>query len=124
MSQDIVADCLNQIMNAKIAGRQEIEVTRISKLLVNVLEIMKKYGYIDFKEGKGKIVIKIKEELSECRAIKPRYNVKKEEVEKYIRRFLPARNLGILIISTNKGLVTQEESEDKGTGGSLIAYVF
>lgn len=122
MSQDIVADGLNQIMNAKRAGKEEILV-RTGKFLIDILEIMKKRKYIDFKEDKNKIKVKIKE-LNECKAIKPRYNVKYKDLDKYIRRFLPARNLGIIIISTSKGLITQEDAEKNKIGGSLIAYVF
>ena len=73
MSQDILADSLNQIMNAKKAGKKEV-VVRKSKLLIWVLEIMKKEGYIDYKKEKNCLKITIKE-LNECRAIKPRYNV-------------------------------------------------
>jgi len=122
MSQDLVADGLNKIMNAKRAGKEEL-IVRPSKVLVEVLKIMKKRNYLDFKEDKEGINIKIKE-ISECKAIKPRYNVKYKDLERYLRRFLPARNLGVLIISTNKGLMTYEEAEENKTGGSLIAYAF
>jgi len=45
-------------------------------------------------------------------------------MEQYIKRFLPARDIGILIISTSKGLMTHKEAMEKGAGGSLIAYCF
>ena len=48
MSQDIVADVINQIMNAKRAGRSELETTRYSKFLLNVLEVAKEKGYVDY----------------------------------------------------------------------------
>ena len=41
-----------------------------------------------------------------------------------MKRFLPARNLGILIISTNQGLITHVDAIDKNIGGSLIAYFY
>ncbi|VVB82159.1 30S ribosomal protein S8 [uncultured archaeon] len=41
-----------------------------------------------------------------------------------MRRYHPARGIGTLIISTNKGLMTQEEALEEGTGGSLIAYFY
>ena len=121
MSQDLISDCLNQIMNAKKSGKSELVVNRVSKLLIEVLEIAKKNDYLDFSHDKKQIRIKIKD-LSECRTIKPRYFVKIESIDKYARRFLPARNVGLMIISTNEGLMTHEQAYEKKIGGSLIAY--
>lgn len=123
MSQDITADCLNMIMNAKKAGKKELEVTRISAFLIRVLEIAKKNDYIDFKKDQSKIKIEIKN-LSKCHAIKPRFYVKNDEIEKYLRRYMPARDFGILLISTSKGLLTHNEAIEKNIGGSLIAYFY
>ena len=123
MSQDIVSDVLNMIMNAKRAGKKELEIKRSSKLLLEVLGVMKKQKYIDFKKEEDKITIDFKD-LIECRAIKPRYNVKIEGLEKYMRRFLPSREYGVIIISTSKGLMTHKEAEEKNLGGALIAYCY
>ncbi|MCX6748091.1 MAG: 30S ribosomal protein S8 [Candidatus Pacearchaeota archaeon] len=123
MSQDITADCLNMMMNVKKAGRKELEVSRISEFLIRVLEIAKKNDYIDFKKDKGKVRIEIKK-LSNCQAIKPRFNVKSTDIEKYLRRYMPARDFGILLISTSKGIMTQEEALKEKIGGSLIAYFY
>ena len=124
MSQDVVADTLNQVMNAKRAGKDYLEVERHSKLLLNVLEVAKKWGYLDFNlTDKKKLKIKINK-LNECRAIKPRFNVKVDDIEKYIRRFLPSRGFGILILSSSSDLITQEEAYEKNIGGSLIAYFY
>lgn len=123
MSQDLLSDILNGIMNAKRAGKTELSVTRNSKLLVQILEMMKQYGYIDYEITEGKIKIMLKE-LNECKAVKPRYAVGKNEVEKYIRRFLPARNFGFVIISTSKGLMTHQEAQENKIGGSIIAYFY
>jgi len=119
-----VANTLNQIMNAKRSGKKEC-VLPASKLLIEVLKIMKENNYVDYKisEDKSKIIVEIKD-INKCKAIKPRFNVKQEKMENYIRRFLPARDIGILIISTSKGLMTQKEAMEKGAGGSLIAYCF
>ena len=50
--------------------------------------------------------------------------VKKGDVEKYRRRYLPSRKMGTLIVSTNKGLMTHEEAENEKIGGSLIAFFY
>lgn len=126
MSQDIISDALNMIRNAKKVGKENIEVKRISNLLIEILKIMKQ------KEAIKKYKINPKEksveitlgEVSECKAVKPRFTVQKDEIEKYQRRYLPARGIGELIVSTNKGLMTHEEAIQEGIGGSLIAYFY
>lgn len=126
MSQDIVADALNMIRNAKKAGKEKIEVKKISNLLIEVLKIMKQEGAVKkYKiDAKNRVIEITIGELSECKAIKPRFTVKKDEIEKYRRRYLPARNMGTMIISTNKGLITHLEAFTEGIGGSLIAYFY
>lgn len=127
MSQDIVSDALNRIMNAKRVGKTEVSIKRISKLLLNLLEIMKKKGHITFEliEDDKKPSVNVKfVKLNLCKSIKPRYNVEVADIDKYLRRFLPSRNFGTIIISTNQGLLTQEEAYEKKIGGSLIAYFY
>ena len=126
MSQDIVADALNMIRNAKKAGKEHVKVKRISNLLIEVLKIMKQQGAvkkykINSKEKSIEITV---EDLVECKAIKPRFTVNKGQIEKYRRRYLPSRKMGTLIISTNKGLLTHEEARIEGIGGSLIAFFY
>jgi small subunit ribosomal protein S8 len=123
MSQDIVSDTLNKIMNAKKANKSYIVATRFSKLLLKVLDMMKQYGYIDYTLNEGILRIEMKE-LSICSSIKPRYTVNKENLDKYVRRFLPARDYGYVIISTSKGLMTNAEAKENNLGGSLIAYFY
>ncbi len=126
MSQDTVADALNMIRNAKKARKEGIVVMRMSNLLIEILKIMKqknaiKRYKINPKEKNVEISLG---EVSECKAIKPRFTVQKAEIEKYKRRYLPARGIGTIIISTNKGLMTHEEAEEEGIGGSLVAYFY
>ena len=123
MSQDIVADILNQIMNTKMSGRDTLVITRFNKLLIKVLEMMKNYGYLEYEINNDELVIKLKE-INECKSIKPRYTVNKKNIEKYVRRFLPARNFGYVIVSTNKGLMSHYEAQENKIGGSLIAYFY
>jgi len=123
MGKDIVADSLNEIMNAKIAGKKSLVVNKNSKLLRNVLNIAKNFGYLDYSIEDNKIRIEIKK-LNEIRAIKPRFDVSVKKIEKYERRFLPAKDFGFLIISTNKGLMTNYEAKEKNIGGCLIAYFY
>nr|AJS12282.1 30S ribosomal protein S8 [uncultured archaeon] len=126
MSHDVVADALNMIKNAKISGKENVKINRISNLLIEILKIMKQEGAIkkyriDADDKSIQLTIG---DLSECRAIKPRFTLKKEDIEKYRRRYLPSTSLGVLIISTNKGLITHEEAEKEKIGGCLIAYFY
>lgn len=126
MAQDIIADALNMIRNASLAGKETVSMKRISNVLIEILKIMKQKGAI--KKYKINSVDKSIEvvlgDVSDCRAIKPRFTVKKTDIEKYRRRYLPSRNLGTMIVSTNKGLMTHEEANEENIGGCLIAYFY
>jgi small subunit ribosomal protein S8 len=126
MSQDIVADTLNMMRNAKRAKKEVVKVKIISNLLIEVLKIMKQKGAIkkykiDSKDKSLEITLG---DMVDCKAVKPRFTCGLDEIEKYRRRYLPARNLGTLIVSTNKGLMTHEEAQEEKIGGCLIAYFF
>jgi len=125
MSQDIVADGLNQIMNAKRIGKRELTIKRYSKVLLNLFEMMKSKGHIEYEvneEGRAVTVKIIK--VNECRAVKPRYYAGVADIDKYLRRFIPSRNFGSLIISTNKGLMEHKDAVTNNLGGSVIAYFY
>lgn len=124
MSQDITADALNMMMNALRAKKNNVVVPRHSKLLVNILALAKLRGYIkDFKISGNSLSIEF-DRLNGCGAIKPRFFVKVSEIEKYALRYLPAKNLGMLTISTPKGLMAHTTCEEKNIGGSLLAYFY
>lgn len=126
MGQDIVADTLNMMKNAKRANKEVVKTKIISNLLIEILKIMKQKGAIkkykiDSKDKSLEITLG---NLIDCKAIKPRFTCGIDSIEKYRRRYLPARNLGTMIISTNKGLMTHEEAKEEHTGGCLIAYFY
>lgn len=123
MAHDIVADALNMIKNAK---KEVVEIKRISNLLVEILKIMKQENAIKkYKiNPKEKTVEITLGDLVDCKAIKPRFTVQKDEIEKYRRRYLPSRNIGSVIISTSKGLMTHKEAQEEKIGGCFIAYFY
>ena len=125
MSQDIVADGLNQIMNAKRVEKREFVIKKYSKVLLSLFELMKEKGYIDFEvDAEAKTVMVKLVRLNECRAVKPRYFVGVNDIDKYLRRFLPSRNFGSLIISTNKGMMSHIDALKQNLGGSVVAYFY
>jgi small subunit ribosomal protein S8 len=126
MSQDIVADALNMIKNARRAGKEKVRVLHISNLLIEIMKIMRQKGAIQkYKiDGKDKSLEITLGEISECKAIKPRFVVGKDDIERYRRRYLPSRNMGTVLVSTNKGLLTHEEAQEEGIGGCLVAFFY
>jgi small subunit ribosomal protein S8 len=126
MSQDIVADALNMMRNAKKARKEKVKIKIISNVLIEILKIMRQKGAIQkYKiDSKDKSLEVTFADLTECKSIKPRFIVQKDTIEKYRRRYLPARGIGTILISTNKGLMTHEEAQEEKTGGCLIAYFY
>jgi small subunit ribosomal protein S8 len=126
MSHDVVADALNMIQNAKNSGKENLKIKRISNILIEVLKIMKQKEAIKkYKiDGDLKSVEISIGNVNKCQAIKPRFTANKSQIEKYKRRYLPSRQIGTLIISTNKGLLTHEEALQEGIGGCLVAYFY
>jgi small subunit ribosomal protein S8 len=123
MSQDIVSDALNELMNAKRAKKTSVVIKKHSKLLRNILDIAKESGYLDYSIDGKELTIEVKE-LNEIKAIKPRFTVSVKRINHYTRRYLPAKNYGFLIVSTNQGIMKSYEAEEKKLGGCLIAYVY
>jgi len=123
MSQDIVSDGLNQIINAKKARKKIVTLKKHSKLLRNVLDIAKESGYLDYSVNGNELTVEIIR-LNEFKAIKPRFTAQVEKINYYVRRFLPAKNFGFVIISTNKGLMKHNEAEEQNLGGCLVAYIY
>ncbi len=123
MSQDITADIMNEIMNAKKAGKTEVIVKKHSRLVRNILDIAKEAGHLNYSVDGINLKVEIKN-LNAIRAIKPRYTVKVGKINFYVRRYLPAKDFGFVIVSTNKGLMKHYEAEEKNLGGCLVAYIY
>ena len=123
MSQDIVSDALNEVMNAKKAKKTSVVIRRHSKLLRNILDIAKENGYLDYSVNGNELKIEIKK-VNEIKAIKPRFTVSSLKIDHYVRRYLPAKNYGFLIVSTNKGLMKSNEAMEQNIGGCLIAFIY
>jgi len=126
---DIINDFFAHVTNCVNVGKFEIEFGPINKLLINCLEKLKEKGYVEYYEvltweRGGKVKVKFTEYFNKGNAIKPRFPVSYKELEKWEKRFLPARGFGILLISTDKGIKTNDECKKEKIGGVLIAYVY
>lgn len=128
MLHNPLADAMSLIKNAEKASKKTCEVNHVSRLLLDVLKIMKDAGYIAGFETRetirGKITtVELSGSLNDCKVIVPRFYVKKGEYEKWEKRFLPASDLGVLAVSTSKGVKNHREIKGK-LGGSLVAYIY
>ncbi len=129
MMHDLINDAIVNIKNHERIGRSECLVRPSSKLLIEILRVFQKDGYIGefelFRDGGGSSVkIKLNRRINNCGVIRPRYNVKKEEFPEWEKRFLPSRGFGILVVSTPEGVINHKEAREKGIGGRLLAYVY
>ena len=72
----------------------------------------------------GSFKIKLLGRINDCNVIKPRYSVRKRDVINFEKRFLPASNVGILIMTTSRGIIDQKSAVKENTGGKLLGYVY
>lgn len=129
MQQDLVADALSAIKNARRTGKKECTVSPASTLIKDILQVMQENGYIgvfeEIDDGKGgQYKVEVNTRLNDCNAIKPRFYVGKDDYITYEKRFLPARQFGELIVTTPEGVMDHKTAREKGHGGALLAYVY
>lgn len=125
---DPIADALSKINNAVLSLSKSVELKQ-SKLLLNILDVLKQTGYIGnydvMENGKqGLVRVELLGTINKCSVVKPRYSVKVEDLESFERKFLPAKNFGVLIISTSNGLKTQNQAREENIGGQVLAYCY
>lgn len=128
MSNDLLADALNTIKTHEMTGKADCEV-RPSKMVRETLKILQSKGYIgDFEyvdEGRsGYFRVKLLGKVNQCGSIKPRFAVKKGGWADWEQKFIPGIGFGMLIVTTPKGLMTNEEAKTAQTGGRLVAYIY
>ncbi len=126
---DTLANGLTTIMNNEMRNKRECVISPASKLLGRVLRVMQLNGYIgEFEfvdDGRaGKFIIQLLGRINKCGAIKPRFSVKSDEFERLEKRFLPSRNIGVLVVSTSSGVLSHREVKKEGIGGRLLAFVY
>ena len=126
---DPLADAMSSIYNSEIVGKPEVIIQPASSLIERVLQVMQTQGYIGEFERiddgmSGRFRIQLMGRTNKCGVIKPRLPVKRDGFEKYEKRFLPAYNYGILIVTTPQGVMTHRDAKNQGIGGRLLAFVY
>ena len=128
MKIDPLADALSNIYNYENARKPECTIPA-SKLMGNVLRIMQKWGYIGafefIDDGKnGLFKLELMGAINNCGVIKPRTPVKNYELEDWEARYLPAKEFGILIMTTPNGVMSHKKAKEQNIGGILLAYIY
>ncbi len=128
---DSIADLLTRIRNAVRTKKREVNVPS-SRMMVEVVKILKEEGYIrnfkvidDAKQGVLNITLKYGEDgksvISGLRRVSTpgcRIYCTKNSVPKVLD------GLGLLIVSTSKGVVTGRKCEELGTGGEVLCSIW
>ena len=131
MVSDYIADMLTRIRNANTMKYKSVTVLG-SKMTLGIAEILKKEGYITGykynKDTKGDTIdIELKYGAKKERVIIGLKRISKPGLRVYAKSDeLPhvLNNLGIAIISTSEGLLTDKEARAKGLGGEVLAYIW
>ncbi|MFN3950999.1 MAG: 30S ribosomal protein S8 [Thermaurantimonas sp.] len=133
MYSDPIADFLTRIRNAVTAGHKVVEVPS-SKMKLEIAKILKENGYIysykTVKPDKGPEILKLAlkyDAVTRIPAIRSIQRVSTPGLRIYkgvseLPRVL--NSLGVAIISTNKGVMTDKQARKENTGGEVICYVY
>ena len=123
-----IADACCALKNAERARKNEVIISPASKVLQQIFRIFQRHAYIgeferydDGRQGKFKIALLGK--INECKGL-IRLNYKVNQFEKLERRLLPAPGLGLIILTTNQGIMTMREAEEKDIGGHTLCYIY
>ena len=131
MFTDPISDYLTRLRNAQKAGHKVVDIPA-SNMKKSITEILFDKGYIlsykfeDNINHQGNIKIALKYN-SKTPAIKKLIRVSKPGLRKYANKETMPRvinGLGVAILSTSKGVITDKEARDLNVGGEVICYVY
>ncbi|MBZ0204113.1 MAG: 30S ribosomal protein S8 [Ignavibacteria bacterium] len=131
MYTDPISDYLTRIRNAQKAKKKSVEIPA-SKLKLKVTEILNKQGFVgefnvvDTATKQGNIVIKLKYNNGDA-VILGLERVSRPGIRKYVPSdAIPKvlNGLGVAIVSTSKGLMTDKEARSLGVGGEVLCSIW
>ncbi len=132
MVTDPIADFLTRIRNAQLAGHRLVEIPA-SNLKKRMTEILYEQGYIlkykfedDTKQGLIKIALKYDPATKQA-AIRSLERVSRPGLRQYakpaeIKRVI--NGLGVAILSTSKGVLTDKQAKAQNVGGEVLCYIY
>jgi small subunit ribosomal protein S8 len=133
MVTDPIADYLTRVRNAQLAGHRMVEIPA-SGLKKRITEILYEKGYIlkykfdDVEGNQGVIKIALKyDHASKTPAIRELVRISRPGLRKYkpadeLPRVI--NGLGVAIISTSKGVMTDKEARTQKVGGEVLCYIY
>lgn len=127
--QDPISDLLSGIKNAQARLKNKVIFTSSSKK-IQLLNLLKREGYIEsfeIEEGKKPKVSVTLKYFNGKPVIKELKRISRPGLREYVgKKDLPLINggLGIAVVSTNKGLMTDTEARESGLGGELLCSIF
>ena len=129
MQHDTLNDALVTLRHADLQGKGKVDLVPTSHLIGEVLRIFREHHYIEefafVPTGQGgKYEITLSRRINSCGVIKPRLSVRSRDLERYESRYLPAQDFGILLLSTNQGVMSHQKARELQIGGKLLAYVY
>jgi ribosomal protein S8 len=127
-----LANALTSIYNNEVRRKAEAIIYPSSNLVINVLRVMQKEGYVgEFEvidDGRwGKIRVQLIGRINKCGPITPRLSIKYRELLRmpdYVRKYLPSKEIGTLILTTPKGVMSHRDAISNRMGGILLGYVY
>ena len=116
-------------MNAERVGKREVMLVPASKMIKKVLSLLQERSYVggyeEIEDGRGTILkLSLLGNINKCGVVKPRFSTKKNEFEKWEKRYLPAKDFGVIVVSTPQGVMTHLDAKQKNIGGKLLAYCY
>ncbi len=123
-----LADTCCALKNAERARKKEVIISPASKVIQQILRIFQRHAYIGeferYDDGRqGKFKIALLGRINECAGL-IRLNYKINQFDFLERRLLPAPGLGLIIFTTNEGIMTMKEAEEKNIGGHTLCYIY
>jgi small subunit ribosomal protein S8 len=124
-----LSDALTNLYNNEERRKRESVIWPASKLIGKVLRVIQKHGYIGEFEyiddsRSGKFKVQLLGRINKCGSVRPHFSVRIDDLEKWEKRYLPSQDVGILIITTSKGVVSNKEARELKVGGRLLAYIY
>lgn len=128
VAKDLVAGLFTTLQNNEFVRNKEC-IYYYSKLITDILRTLQRHGYIGafeyIEDGRGgKVLIQLLGRINRAAPIKPRISVKKNEYEQWTKLYLPSKNVGIIVVTTTKGVMSHTEAIKMGIGGKLLGYVY